>query len=192
MGGFSKYGGGGSRGGDRGGDRGGRSFGGGGFGGGRPSGDRGFGARSEGPKQMFPAVCSDCGQNCEIPFKPTGIHPVYCNNCFRKHASTTGAPRPAQRSFGAAPARSFSPRPFGSTPPNTGAITRDQFEALNAKLDKILTFVSLAKSAKFEDTEKDWVIGSKPKMVEVEEADEKPFKKAKAPAKKVASKGKKK
>lgn len=55
-----------------GGDRGGRSRG--GFGGGR-GGDR------ERP-QMHQAVCSDCGNDCEVPFKPNGSKPVFCTNCF--------------------------------------------------------------------------------------------------------------
>ena len=33
---------------------------------------------------MFKAVCSDCKQECEIPFKPTEGRPVKCNDCFRK------------------------------------------------------------------------------------------------------------
>lgn len=63
-----------------GGDRGGRSSGGrdfkprGGFGGGRGS-DR------ERP-EMHQAICSDCGNDCEVPFKPTGSKPVFCKNCF--------------------------------------------------------------------------------------------------------------
>ena len=28
------------------------------------------------------AVCSQCGKECEIPFKPTGDRPVYCRDCF--------------------------------------------------------------------------------------------------------------
>lgn len=28
------------------------------------------------------AVCSECGKECEIPFKPTGDRPVYCRDCF--------------------------------------------------------------------------------------------------------------
>jgi len=28
------------------------------------------------------AVCSQCGKECEIPFKPTGGRPVYCRDCF--------------------------------------------------------------------------------------------------------------
>ncbi|GEM_PF-972651 len=39
----------------------------------------------ERPKEFFKATCSDCGQECEVPFKPTEGRPVYCRNCFSKH-----------------------------------------------------------------------------------------------------------
>ncbi len=39
----------------------------------------------DGPREMFKAVCSDCGKECEVPFKPTEGRPVYCRDCFRKH-----------------------------------------------------------------------------------------------------------
>jgi len=42
-------------------------------------------------KEMFKAVCSDCGQECEIPFKPTEGRPVKCKDCFRK-----GRPAPRE------------------------------------------------------------------------------------------------
>ena len=48
----------------------------------------GFGGRSGGfggPRDMTDAVCSDCGQACQVPFKPTEGRPVYCRNCFPKH-----------------------------------------------------------------------------------------------------------
>ena len=32
----------------------------------------------------FKAVCAECGQSCEVPFKPTGDRPIYCRNCFSK------------------------------------------------------------------------------------------------------------
>jgi CxxC-x17-CxxC domain-containing protein len=32
----------------------------------------------------FKAVCAECGQPCEVPFKPTGDRPVYCRTCFSK------------------------------------------------------------------------------------------------------------
>ena len=54
------------------------NYGGGGGGGG--GGSRGF---SSGPRQMFPATCAQCGQQTEVPFKPSGSRPVYCRNCFQ-------------------------------------------------------------------------------------------------------------
>ncbi|MCX6781859.1 MAG: hypothetical protein NTW66_01970 [Candidatus Magasanikbacteria bacterium] len=60
---------------------GGRSFGGGnrgGFGGGNR------GSFGGGRPQMHKATCSDCGKECEIPFRPTGDRPVFCSACFEK------------------------------------------------------------------------------------------------------------
>ncbi|MDR3282952.1 MAG: hypothetical protein LBS92_05010 [Candidatus Methanoplasma sp.] len=37
------------------------------------------------PREFFKATCSDCGNECEVPFKPTQGRPVYCKDCFRKH-----------------------------------------------------------------------------------------------------------
>ena len=31
----------------------------------------GYRRRSFGPREMSKAVCSDCGEECEVPFKPT-------------------------------------------------------------------------------------------------------------------------
>ncbi len=54
--------------------------------------DRRDGGRREerrfGDKQMFQAVCSSCGNDCEVPFKPSGSKPVYCSNCFEKEGSS--------------------------------------------------------------------------------------------------------
>jgi CxxC-x17-CxxC domain-containing protein len=38
-----------------------------------------------GPREMHQAKCSDCGKDCEVPFKPTEGRPVYCRDCFQKH-----------------------------------------------------------------------------------------------------------
>ena len=35
------------------------------------------------PRQMFPAVCAECGKNPEVPFEPRGDRPVYCSDCYR-------------------------------------------------------------------------------------------------------------
>ena len=41
----------------------------------------GFGFKRE----MHKAVCADCGQETEVPFKPQEGRPVYCRECYQKH-----------------------------------------------------------------------------------------------------------
>jgi len=48
-------------------------------------GDKGFGGGFGGPREMHKATCSDCGKECEVPFKPKADRPVYCKDCFSKH-----------------------------------------------------------------------------------------------------------
>ena len=36
------------------------------------------------PRTMHKAVCDECGQECEVPFKPTEGRPVYCKECYAK------------------------------------------------------------------------------------------------------------
>jgi len=42
---------------------------------------RGF---DRGPREMHKAICSECGKECEVPFKPTEGKPVFCKECFAK------------------------------------------------------------------------------------------------------------
>lgn len=35
-------------------------------------------------RQMFPAVCAECGVDTEVPFEPREGRPVYCSNCYSK------------------------------------------------------------------------------------------------------------
>jgi CxxC-x17-CxxC domain-containing protein len=46
----------------------------------RSSGSRA--ARPGGPREMFPAVCAECGKPTQVPFQPRGDRPVYCSDCF--------------------------------------------------------------------------------------------------------------
>ena len=73
--------------GGRSGGYGGRSGGYGGRSGGYGRNDRGsrFGRRDDRPREMFDAKCADCGNECQIPFKPKEDRPVYCTECFQKH-----------------------------------------------------------------------------------------------------------
>ena len=35
-------------------------------------------------RKMYSAKCSDCGNSCEVPFKPIEGKAKKCNDCFRK------------------------------------------------------------------------------------------------------------
>ena len=45
--------------------------------------NRGF-RNNFGPREMHKAVCDECKQECEVPFKPTEGKPVYCKECYAK------------------------------------------------------------------------------------------------------------
>jgi len=45
-----------------------------------------YGSRAQ--RQMFPAVCAECGKETEVPFEPREGRPVYCSDCYRKVRSS--------------------------------------------------------------------------------------------------------
>ncbi len=106
----------------------------GGFGGGR---GRSFGPKrsfnDRGPREMHKAICSNCGKECEVPFRPTGEKPVYCRDCFQQmnggRQDDRNVPRPA-----------FTPRNEERPQQN------DQLAALSAKVDRILSILEKATS----------------------------------------------
>ncbi|MBU2522930.1 MAG: hypothetical protein KKE23_01415 [Nanoarchaeota archaeon] len=131
----------------------GRGRSGGGFGrsrgefGGRSGGSRGFGGgrggfgrdRDSGPREMHNVVCTKCGSNCQVPFKPTGNKPVLCSDCFRKEGG------------GSSGGRSFS-RNEGSPGPSS-----DQLNQINAKLDRIIKVLQELEIDSSEDDESEEV-----------------------------------
>ncbi|MBD3171462.1 hypothetical protein GF326_03215 [Candidatus Bathyarchaeota archaeon] len=46
---------------------------------------RGKRRNNRGPREMHKITCSDCGNEAEVPFKPTEGRPVYCQECYKKH-----------------------------------------------------------------------------------------------------------
>jgi CxxC-x17-CxxC domain-containing protein len=46
----------------------------------RKQGSRG----DRGERQMYDAICSECGRPCKIPFQPREDRPVYCSECFSR------------------------------------------------------------------------------------------------------------
>ncbi len=63
----------------------------------KKSGDRNrrFGDRNSrsGDREMHQAVCDKCGNECEVPFRPTAGKPIYCNDCFGKSTGRKGKER---------------------------------------------------------------------------------------------------
>lgn len=110
---------------------------------GRPGGygrSGGFGRPSfggdRGPRRMFPAVCSNCGNNCEVPFEPNGSKPVYCNDCFAKMGGRDKDSRGGFQDRG--PRRPSYERGNDSRPRPQN---NDQFDQINRKLDKIMAML---------------------------------------------------
>ena len=33
-------------------------------------------------RQLYNVICSSCGKQTQVPFKPSGDRPVYCRDCY--------------------------------------------------------------------------------------------------------------
>lgn len=49
----------------------------------------GGGGYGRSQRQMYPAVCAQCGKATEVPFEPRSGRPVYCSECYNKIKATT-------------------------------------------------------------------------------------------------------
>ena len=103
-------------------------------------------------KEMFEAVCSECGDKCEVPFRPTGDKPVYCSNCFggKRDNNSRGGDRFGKKSFGdRGPRRDFGDRP--ARPQFDGGRGNDEIkrglEQVNIKLDQLIRSIDLLAKA---------------------------------------------
>lgn len=43
----------------------------------------GRGGYGNSEREMFPAVCAQCGRDTMVPFRPSNDKPVYCKDCFQ-------------------------------------------------------------------------------------------------------------
>lgn len=106
------------------------SFGGNKFGG-RPS----FGG-DRAPVSMHDAICNDCGNKCQVPFRPSGEKPVYCNNCFG--GKREGGDRPMRKEFNDRPAPQFSAPKIDGT-----GDMKKQLDTIHLKLDSLIRTVEM-------------------------------------------------
>lgn len=44
---------------------------------------RNYGGSSRPERQMYAAVCAECGAETQVPFRPSGDKPVYCRECYQ-------------------------------------------------------------------------------------------------------------
>ena len=121
---------------------------------GRRGGGEGFRPGNR-PVTMHRAICSNCGQNCEVPFRPTGDKPVYCNNCFGKiRAASNGAGGGDRGRDNRAPRRDFgggdSPRPRN----DGNADVLRQLTEINTKLERIVRVMEKPAPAAIPETTK--------------------------------------
>lgn len=109
----------------------------------RPSGRRSFGRRDfggrGGNRQMHKTICSKCGRECEVPFKPSGDKPVFCSDCFAKNKGGSESGRFSDRG---------PRRPQFDDRNRSHSVNNDQFNTIDAKLDKILAMLSAASTLK--------------------------------------------
>ena len=91
------------------------------------SGPKRFGGQNSGysgfeQKQMFRTQCDQCGDPCEVPFRPSGEKPVYCSDCFGH-----GGDARVKHS--------------GKNKPAHNDQLMDQFVQLNQKLDTLIELI---------------------------------------------------
>lgn len=109
--------------------------------------------------EMHRAVCSTCGNDCEVPFRPTSGKPVYCNKCFKSVRNSEGDRYEERNSYqkNTDYSKHDNERRSGSMDEQL----KRQFETLNWKLDKILKILTPVVPlvvAKVENTKKDVVV----------------------------------
>nr|MBA4404897.1 hypothetical protein [Nanoarchaeum sp.] len=99
---------------------------------GRGGGFGGRATRRAGKKsfEMFDVVCDKCGKDCQVPFKPTNDKPVYCSDCFSKKEESGNE-------YGSRKTSDSRPR-SRDRPTQSVGMTKEQFNNINAKLDKII------------------------------------------------------
>ena len=109
---------------------------------GRYDGGGRFGDRDEKRNnfQKTEVTCSKCGKQCLVPFKPTGSKPVYCSSCFSEQSGTS-------------PRGNFESRDRPASTNNQSSISPEQFNQLNAKLDKILEILETLEIIEDEEAE---------------------------------------
>ena len=109
--------------------------------------DRGYDNRDQGAeREMFQTTCSGCGDTCEVPFRPSGSRPVFCNDCFRDQKED-GFGQSGRSEFKSRPMRpersersEYRPAPAAPAP-GMSEDTKKILIDLGLKLDRLIVAV---------------------------------------------------
>ncbi|MDZ4838597.1 MAG: CxxC-x17-CxxC domain-containing protein [Bacteroidota bacterium] len=91
-----------------------------------------------GEREMFPAVCDECGKDCMVPFRPSGNKPIFCSNCFEKQQDGERGERSERRDFGRDRDERPSYRREERAPVADTSNIQRQLDDINNKLYKIM------------------------------------------------------
>ena len=111
----------------------------------RDFGKRDFRDRGE-RREMFRAVCSECGKDCELPFEPRDGRPVYCSDCFEKKEGGSRDSRDSRESRDRGPRR--PDRPDFQRKEAPAFQNNAQLQEISVKLDRILEALTSSYSKK--------------------------------------------
>lgn len=156
------------------------------------SNDRG-GGRSGGVT-MHKAVCSECGVDCEVPFRPTGGKPVFCSSCFENKNRSEDRFESRESSRHRFNDNKFSSNKFSD---NKKSLSDAKLDEVISRLDKIvrlLTPVINLKESNSVEVKKDTLVEGKSKnnnKEKVKKTENKVKKDNKKEVKKVEKKAKK-
>lgn len=78
-------------------------------------------------RQMFSAICANCGKSCQVPFKPSPDKPVYCDDCFAKIRGVS---------------KQRENKVQDQRPTVVSSDFSGQLNSLNSKLDKVLSLLT--------------------------------------------------
>ncbi len=98
--------------------------------------DNNRGQRSE----MYDAVCSKCGDKCQVPFKPNGRKPILCSHCFGKERSISGKSTFEPKRFDRSDRREKPA--YRSTPRGGNEEMMKKMRILTEKVDRILQILT--------------------------------------------------
>jgi len=127
----------------------------GGFGGGKPGFQKkSWGGDHDRGSEMHQATCSECGKSCEVPFRPSGDKPVYCQTCFAsKRGEIDRGPRKdfgdrgPKREFTERPAYNSSARPVYAPAPAQDDVKKPLAD-IGTKLDRLTSAIEKLTQAK--------------------------------------------